>query len=456
MTPLPHGRVASLVTPLAALFTSGLDIIKAILATALIIVVVVVVHEAGHFIVGKLSGVRVDEFSVGFGPKLASTRRGETLYALRAIPAGGFVRLAGMTGLENDGAGERSFFRASVPKRVATIAAGGLINLVLAGLLFGVLAAIGTGSRISPGGAAAAAGLHDGDTITAVNGTPVRDQSQTALSGALHQATEQSQGAPIRLSYRSAAGATRDAEVRPLLVLNNSVGNPDASSGGGRLPTGGLQITEINGAPVTTGDPAQLLGGGARVRVSGHQFGSGEHSFRDVTIAEVRDVPAHPSAADVLGKLEAAWRIGFSPGQPGESLLPAIGGGFVQIPSMVAETFTGIHDVSTTPNSGGLTGPQGASGPVGIFQAIALATQDGWIGVLSIAAVLSFNLGLINLLPIPFLDGGRLVFIVIEGVRHRRVDPRKEALVHAAGLALVVSFALYITIFGDVTRLFKA
>ena len=119
-----------------------------------------------------------------------------------------------MTGLEDDGAGERSFFRASVPKRVATIAAGGLINLVLAGLLFGVLAAIGTGSRISPGGAAAAAGLHNGDSIIAVNGARVDDQSQGALAGALHQATEQSQGAPIRLSYRSSGGATREAEVR--------------------------------------------------------------------------------------------------------------------------------------------------------------------------------------------------------------------------------------------------
>lgn len=440
----------------AALFSSGLDVIKAILATALIIVVVVVVHEAGHFIVGKLSGVRVDEFSVGFGPKLVSTRRGETLYALRAIPAGGFVRLAGMTGLENDGAGDRSFFRASVPKRVATIAAGGLINLVLAGLLFGVLAAMGTGSRITPGGAAAAAGLHDGDSIVAVNGTPVGDQHQEALASALHRATEQSQGQPIRLTYAGRGRPSREVEVRPLLTLNNSVGTPDASSGGGRLPTGGLEITAVNGLAVATGDPAQLLGSGGAVRVSGHQFGSRDHAFSDVPISQVRDVPEHPTSADELGKLEAAWRIGFSPGQPGEALLPALGGGFAQIPAMVAETFTGIHDVSSTPNSGGITGPQGASGPVGIFQAIALATQDGWTGVLGIAAVLSFNLGLINLLPIPFLDGGRLVFIIIEGVRHRRVDPRKEAMVHAAGLALVVCFALYITIFGDVTRLFKA
>ncbi len=116
-----------------------LDVVTGIAAVILVLLVVVLVHEGGHFVLAKWAGVRVDEFAFGFGPRLWAHRRGETTYSLRAIPAGGYVKMAGMLGLEGEAdAGERNFYRASIPKRMMVILAGIVANMILAGLLFTV------------------------------------------------------------------------------------------------------------------------------------------------------------------------------------------------------------------------------------------------------------------------------------------------------------------------------
>src|ERR1700719_1812094 len=109
-------------------------------AFILVLVSVITVHEFGHFAVGKLSGIKVEEFAIGFGPKLYSRRFGETLYAIRAIPAGGFVRMAGMLGLTGESdAGERNFYRASRPRRFATVSAGIIANFIFGGFIFAIV-----------------------------------------------------------------------------------------------------------------------------------------------------------------------------------------------------------------------------------------------------------------------------------------------------------------------------
>ena len=99
-------------------------------AVLLVLFVIVIVHELGHYLFAKWSGIRVDEFAIGFGPRLIGRRIGETLYSIRLVPAGGFVRMAGMMGLEGEAdAGERNFYRATIPRRSATILAGGLVEI---------------------------------------------------------------------------------------------------------------------------------------------------------------------------------------------------------------------------------------------------------------------------------------------------------------------------------------
>jgi regulator of sigma E protease len=132
-------------------------------------------------------------------------------------------------------------------------------------------------------------------------------------------------------------------------------------------------------------------------------------------------------------------------------VVQAAADGFGQIPTFVTTTFTDLGNLVTNPKSGGITGPQGLSGPVGIVRQTVTATHQGGRSLAFWIAFISMNLGLVNVLPIPFLDGGKAVLILIEAVRRRRLDPRREAFIYAVGLAIVVVFVIYVTI-GDVSR----
>lgn len=412
-------------------------------AVIAVLLSVVLVHEGGHFLLAKLSGVRVDEFSVGFGPRLLARRSGETTYSLRAIPAGGYVKMAGMLGLEGEpDAGERNFYRATMPRRMATMLAGIVANMLFGALLFSLWFATPTASRVLPGEAAQAAGLRDGDSIVSVDGRPVRHDTAEHVATDLHAATAASAGRPLQVGYRH-AGTVHTVTIKPsLLVLVGAVGTAG-------LPAGtALTVTAIDGRPVGTGDPAQLLGGGGPVHVTGlasPPTGTSTARRVDLLLSGVTDGPGTPGAN------QAAWRLGVQPGFDGQPLPSAVADGFQQIPTFVVGTVSGLVDLVTNPRSGGVTGPNGLSGPVGIAQETVTQARHGGRSLLYWIAFISLNLGFVNLLPIPFLDGGKFVLLVLEAVRRRRLDPRREALIYAVGLALVLLFAVYVTI-GDVQR----
>jgi regulator of sigma E protease len=444
-----------------------LDVLAIVGAIVLVLLAVVLVHEGGHFLVGKLCGVRVDEFSVGFGPRIASKRFGETTYSLRIIPAGGFVRMAGMLGLEGEAdAGERNFYRASIPKRLATILAGIVSNMLFAGLIFTVLFTLPTGSHIQPGAAAQLAGMRDGDVIVSVDARPIRHDNPTDVSNDLHAATAASKGRPMIIVYTS-GGATHTVTVRPSLMIINGIQPPAvATPGAGTaspsaspsaspvrgvadLPVGAeFVVTAINGQPVLTGDPKAILGAGGPVSVSGFLInidGTKGAGYSDLSASAISD------GSGMDGAIQAVWRLGVTPSFDGEAVLPALSDGFGQIPTFVTTTFSDLANLITNPKSGGITGPQGLSGPVGIVRETVTATHQGGRSLAYWIAFVSMNLGLVNVLPIPFLDGGKAFLIILEAIRRRRLDPRREALIYAIGLAMVVLFAIYVTI-GDVSR----
>src|SRR5487761_207836 len=181
----------------------------------LMLLVVVAVHELGHFLVAKRAGIMVQEFSIGFGPRLLSRMRGETRYSLRLLPLGGYVRMAGMTGMEgpeNDG-GSRGFILASNPRKAATLAAGGLMNMLLAEALFTGVAVVGGPSpQVQPGGALAASGIKGDWQVVAVAGHPT-----TGLLG-LRSRIQADRGLPLRIGLRPwAGGPTRQVTVQPQL-----------------------------------------------------------------------------------------------------------------------------------------------------------------------------------------------------------------------------------------------
>jgi regulator of sigma E protease len=421
-------------------------------AFLLVLVVVVTIHEFGHFAVGKLSGIKVEEFAVGFGPKIYSRRIGETLYAIRAIPAGGFVRMAGMLGLTGESdAGERNFYRASRPRRFATVSAGIISNFVLGGVIFAIVDMQSTPYVFASHAASGAAGLKSGDTIVAIDGHAIRQDNVDDVITDLHNATTASQGHPMTVAYRASDGSIHTTTLTPRLTVANIVAD-QSKVAGGKLPQGGLVVTSINGNPVGPGDPATLLGGGSPVAISGYLAnanGSPSTSFTNVTVSGIKDGYATADA------IRAGWIMGVVPGFDGQSPPAAIASGFTAIPGFIGAEFSGIYGLIVHPPQGGINGPQGFTGPVGIAQETATATNNGFLGpngLLWWIGFISMNLGFVNMLPIPFLDGGKLLFILIESVRRRRLNPKVEAAITAVGLAVIVVFAVYVTI-GDVSRL---
>ncbi|MBX6350973.1 MAG: RIP metalloprotease RseP [Clostridia bacterium] len=348
------------------------------LAVVLVLGGLIFAHELGHFLVAKAKGVQVDEFALGFGPLILGARKGETLYSLRLLPLGGFVRMAGMypegrlppderlaaPGAEGvPVAPGRGFSDKPVGARMAIIAAGPAMNVFVAVLLFvvaygwiGIPTPDLTVSRLVPGYPAEAAGIAPGDRIVAIDGTR------------LH-------------TWQDLQEAVQPAAGRELQV--------DVERRGRRLV--------------------------------------------------FRVTPREEGGVGVIGVYPELVTTRYSP-------LRAVGAGLADTVAVVSGWFVGIAAIFTGHGAGGIMGP------VGIADTIAEASRTGLVNVLVLAAVISINLGLVNILPIPALDGSRLAFLAWEAVRGRPVDPEKEGFVHFVGFALLILLILVVT-FHDVLRI---
>lgn len=325
--------------------------------------VIILIHELGHFAAAKAFGIRVHEFAIGFGPAFASLTRGETRYSLRAfLILGGFVRMAGME--DGDTSDPRGFIAKPVWQRMIVIAAGPVMNFVLAILLFGMLKyAVGIPSSlpivgsVRPGDPAARAGIVAGDRFLAIGGQPVTQWNQVL------EAVRNSQGRPLLFKVLR--------QEQTLEVLVTPVFDRETSR----------YIVGIAPAVVRPSVVTALVDGG---RVTG------------IVIREY---------LVMLGRL--------------------------------------------------IRGTEKADlmGPVGIVAYIAEARQQGYVELVSLASQLSINIGLLNLLPIPALDGSRLAFLAVEAVRRRRLDPTRENLVHFVGFLLLLGLIAAITV-SDFRRFF--
>ncbi|MBI2323298.1 MAG: site-2 protease family protein [Chloroflexi bacterium] len=336
---------------------------------AVLLWVMVFVHELGHFLTAKLAGVKVEEFGLGFPPRLWAFRRGETEYSINLLPLGGFVRLLG----EEDPSEPRSFAHAPKLARTIILLAGSAMNVVLAILLFTSAFVAGypalvrsdvTIERVAPDSPAEQAGVEPGDVVRQVNGTPI-DTSETLVTE-----TRQRLGRSITLAL--------ERDGRTLTV--SLVPRVDPPPGEGAL---GVQIANRNAVV----QPRSLPLGEALVRAAG-QAGQMAAFTLYVPVLVLRNV------------------------LPAEAARPV--------------------------------------GPIGIYQVASQAVEETmqsgwWFPPLWTGGVLGVGLAVANLLPIPGLDGGRLLFVLIEALRGRRIDPRREGLVHLVGMILLMSLVLFIS-----------
>ena len=351
-------------------------LLNAIIPFIIILVILIVVHELGHYITAKLFRVKVLEAGLGYPPRIWGFTWRDTIYSVNWIPLGGFVRLLG----EEDPSDPQSLAAKPRWQRLIVLASGSGMNFLLPILLFALAfmiprqVAVGPAfiDKVEPGAPAAEAGLQNGDTILALNGESIKNVQ----------------------------------EVGRLIRLNL-------------------------GETITFTVKRQVFGGGS----------------------EVVTTPVHARWAPPSDQGPTGIRIAnLYPFTETESFPPweAIPKGWTAtLESLILARNQVISMVK------GGSGPS-VAGPVGIAQATGqVVERAGWLVLLDFAALLSINLAIINILPLPMLDGGRIAFILLEIARRgKRIAPEKEALVHLFGLALIITLAVAITYF-DVIRIVR-
>ena len=372
----------------------------------------VFVHELGHFLAAKRFGIKVLEFGFGFPPRLFGVRYGETIYSVNAIPLGGFVRMLG----EEDPTDERSFARQSVLRRTVVLCAGSFMNFVIPLVIFTVLFSlprdvpVGTVNvtGVAPGSPAQQAGIRAGDQVIAVNGEPVR------FHGDLIGQIMVNLGSEVALTLRKGS------------IVSGLRSSPDSSvvetvTVVPRLNPPALEVVDVVTDPET------------------------QVSLRDARRYNVRLNPGDTMSQGAVGVM-----IGTSNVRLVRERQPVLGAGqdaFGRMADVLILTKNGFHMwIAGGPDPG-------FAGPIGIAQVTGEVAQVGVFPFFELVALISISLGLINILPIPALDGGRLLFVLIEwGRRGKRVSPQREGLVHVIGFAVLIGLIVVVSFF-DISRI---
>ena len=424
--------------------------------------VLILVHEIGHFVAARLIGVKVEEFGIGIPPRLVGWRHKGVLWSLNWIPFGGFVKVLG----EDTGAGDPESFNAKSPaQRGFFLIAGSLMNFALAFLLMIVIVGVqGVTtsnvyiSEVVPDSPAVEAGWEAGDRIVEVAGMPVTSASDVGartreFAGRPLSVVVERNGALVettvtpRINPPPGQGATGVGISEPAIAVTTveSVTPDSPASAAGLLP--GDRIVAIG--PEAISDPIGLqfalldaAGGAVAVEV---QRGENRET---VSLA----VPSLDADADIFAPL------GFTPAiepiferVPLGSVIPVgIGQAWGQTTEMVGM----IRDLITG------QAPLGQiAGPLGMGQAtseiVAASPLPLWVTLAQLTILLSLNLAMLNLLPLPALDGGRLLFVIVEVLRGgKRLAPEREGLVHVAGLILLLGF-MAIVLALDALRIYE-
>ena len=426
-----------------------------LLAFLFVLGVLVFVHELGHFVVARRLGVRVLTFSLGFGPKIVNVKRGDTEYCISVIPLGGYVKMAGESLGEARSGGDDEFMSKTKWERFLILIAGPAMNLILAVLvMWGVLyqgaevpayeqepPVVGRVVEDSP---AEQAGIRPGEQIVSVAGRAV--ETWDDLFVAVMPRAERE----IPVVVRDRLGRERTLDVVPAArteyemgdlgvgpemrpqIINVAPGDPADRAG---LQVGDV-IVAIDGADVAGGDFVDRIGNSAGTPLA-FTVQRGDRT------EQVRVTPEMQGDRAMIG-------VGFSPYE-----LRVMEPGFFEAFSMslernyewsglIFQTLAGLVTAETSPRQ--------LVGPVGIAQLSGGAAQVGWVALFSLMAMISLNLGILNLLPIPILDGGHIFIMAMEGVSRRDFSMRVKERMLLAGF-VVLMMLMVTVIYNDLTRI---
>jgi regulator of sigma E protease len=457
----------------AALLGGALDyVVSAVVALGALIFI----HELGHFLVAKGMGVGVERFSLGFGPRIWSMRRGETEYCLSIVPLGGYVKMMGEEAHGEDAIHPttegpaidpaKSFSSKPLWARALIVFAGPGMNFVLAAVIFSIVfAAVGvpvlppTVGRVLPDSAAAQAGLRPRDTVVAVDGRPVDHWGQ------LEEAVAPSNGRPLAVTIMR-DGARQEVAVTPRKVPVRTPFNEPAEawSIGARpyLPPvvgevrpgmpaaeAGLQprdrVVSLNGQAIETWDElAEMISTRGDETLS---LGIERNGSRmDVTVT-----PRVEVERDALGNETKVGRIGIATATSQtfkrSNPVSAVTSGLARTWDVSVITVVSIWKLLT-----GTIPASNIGGPLQISMVAGQQAQQGAVSYAFFVALISINLAILNLLPVPMLDGGHILFFAIEAVLGRPLSVRKREIAQQIGLALLLLLMVF-ALFNDLTRL---
>lgn len=432
-------------------YRNGFDFLVTGVVFIGVLLFLVVFHELGHFTVAKLCGIKVLEFGVGIPPKAFGVWRGETEYTVNWLPLGGFVKMQG----EEDPGDPRSFAAQNAWKRLAVLVAGPGMNAILPIVLLTVALMIPHNVTLTdvvvvyvvPDSPAEDAGVQVGDIIQVAQGHEVLN------STSVHAAIETRLAADM--DWIVQRGDTR-------LELHISDLRIDPPPGEGATGTT-LTNARVTVTSVTLGSPAEALGlrtGDLFLRVHDSMV-LNDGDAAAVIAATLADAPAAPVRVEVL-RNGSYLELAFEPAlaeltgytvdvrpeiRQSENLIDAVPGAFRQLGDILATFRNEIGRMIS-----GSTGFE-LAGPVGIAQITGEVLDAGLAPLVTWAALLSINLAIVNILPLPALDGGRITFVLLELIRGgRRIAPDKERLVHLVGFGMLM-FAILLVTANDIKRL---
>lgn len=377
------------------------------IVTIIMFLVMVSLHEFGHFITAKLMNFKILEYAIGFGPAIWKSKRSEIQYSLRIIPFGGYCQFEGEDTESND---PRAFSNQAVWKRIIVVAAGGVFNVILGFLLFLIIISqtspmvTNRVESVIPGSYIAESGLMPGDEIIRINGKKVNFYNDITLYA--QDFTENTECTVV---------VKRDSEKHKIDF------KPTKSTLIYDYKDDGIEVSElVNGKPAET-------------------------EFYEYSDEIVKD-------EELVGKQEKVERliIGFVPHQEKVTALNIWGEAWNQTRFVVKLVYNSLWQMVT-----GKVGVDQMSGPVGIVKEVNNAVNSGstsWLYVLNLTALLTINLGVFNLLPLPALDGGRLFFMLIELITRKKVPPEKEGMVHGIGFMLLIALIIFVS-FNDIMKL---
>ncbi|HEY6508492.1 MAG TPA: RIP metalloprotease RseP [Vicinamibacterales bacterium] len=427
-----------------------------LLAFLFVLGVLIFVHELGHFLAARRIGVRVLTFSLGFGPKLLKVKRGDTEYCISAIPLGGYVKMAGESPEDPRSGAPDEFMSKSKWERFQVLIMGPVMNILLAVVVLAIVLAQGAEvpayeerspllGGVEKGSIAERAGLQRGDRLLAVAGDDVptwRDVLVAIL-------TRPDQDVPITFDR---GGRTQSVTIRP----PEERPEPGNIGGVGILPDVNPLVRSV-----VTGDPADRAGvkaGDFVVSVNGERMFIARHLSEAISRNGGRQIdlmirrggeerhilvtPEQRGDRGLIGVSISEETRTFEPG-PVEAVRLSIEQN-IESSGLIFRTLGGLFT--------GATSVRQLQGPVGIAQLSGESAQAGWVALLSLMAVISLNLGLLNLMPVPVLDGGHILILALEGVARRDFSMQVKEKMLVAGF-VVLMMLMVTVIYNDLTRI---